>query len=215
MNLKQHITVKSRLFLGIGMIVFGVLFPRFASCITLKAGVDYDIVKPSSLSMHTNTKTEIVEFFSFSCIHCAHLEPLLDSWVTANKDKVILDKIQVVWQNNFVEYGKLNATIQSLQLGDQLNQKVFNAVLVQKRDLQNMDQLKQFLIQNHVNLDTFMQSYNSFTVAARAKEYETLTKDYNILATPTFIVDGKYMTKPATPERLLQVLQALVNQAKR
>ena len=60
-----------------------------------------------------------------------------------------------------------------------------------------------------------MATYNSFTVSTKPQEYAQYTMAYNITGTPTFIVGGKYVTSPAQPEKLIKVIQALVDKVKK
>ena len=111
-----------------------------------------------------------------------------------------------------VGYAKLNATIEALNL-QKIDEAVFDAVMNQRKDLQDETQLKAFLTTQKIDVNKFMAVYNSFAIDAKAKEYANLTKKYNIMGTPTIIVNNSYMLTPAQPPRLLEVTQALVDKS--
>jgi thiol:disulfide interchange protein DsbA len=77
--------------------------------------------------------------------------------------------------------------------------------------------LQAFLNANKKIVDPskFMATYNSFAISTKPQEYAQYTQAYNITGTPTFVVANKYMTKPAQPAQLIQVIQALVDKAKK
>lgn len=193
-----------------------ILTNSYAADIPLKLGTDYTVVSNTTKQLPTTPgKVNVTEFFSYACIHCALLEPDLDQWYATNKN-VQLNRVQVVWENNFIGYAKINATSQMLNLGTKFNQAVFNATMNQRQNLENPAELQKFLNANKalVNPQKFMATYNSFAVSTKPQEYAQLTQAYNINGTPTFIVGNKYATQPAQPARLIQVVQALVNKVK-
>ncbi len=190
--------------------------PVFAANIKITQGVDYTVITPPAKAIPIQGKNiNVTEFYSYACIHCSLLEPKLDAWYKTAKD-VDLNRIQVVWDGHFTGYAKINATAQSMNLGTAFNQAVFNATMNQRQNLEDPKQLQAFLSSNSKLVDPkkFMDVYNSFAVSSKPSEYAQYTKAYNITGTPTFIVAGKYATTPAQPEKLIQVIQALVDQAR-
>lgn len=188
----------------------------FAKDIAIKEGTDYTVISGVSKPLPTTPgKVNVTEFYSYACIHCSLLEPDLDQWYASSKN-VQLNRIQVVWENNFTGYAKINATSQLLNLGTKFSQAVFNATMQQRQNLENPAQLQSFLNTNKSLVDPkkFMATYNSFAVSTKPQEYAQYTQAYNITGTPTFVIGNKYVTQPAQPAQLIQVVQALVNKVK-
>lgn len=193
-----------------------VMTSAFAKDIQIKQGTDYTLVSGVTKPLPaTPGKVNVTEFYSYACIHCSILEPTLDKWYAGTKN-VQLNRIQVVWENNFKGYAKINATAQALNLGTKFNQQVFNATMTQRKNLEDPTQLQSFLEVNKAIVDPkkFMATYNSFTISTKPQEYAQYTQAYNVTGTPTFIVGNKYATTPAQPAQLIQVIQALVDKVK-
>ena len=193
-----------------------VMTSAFAKDIQIKQGTDYTLVSGVTKPLPaTPGKVNVTEFYSYACIHCSILEPTLDKWYAGTKN-VQLNRIQVVWENNFKGYAKINATAQALNLGTKFNQQVFNATMTQRKNLEDPTQLQSFLEANKAIVDPkkFMATYNSFTISTKPQEYAQYTQAYNVTGTPTFIVGNKYATTPAQPAQLIQVIQALVDKVK-
>lgn len=193
-----------------------IITPVFAKDIPVTAGTDYTVISGVNKPLPQKPgKVNVTEFYSYACIHCAILEPTLDQWLKGTKN-VDFNRIQVVWENNFTGYAKINATVQMLNLGTDFNQQVFNATMKERKDLQDPAQLKAFLNANKklVDPNKFMATYNSFSISTKPQEYSQYTNAYNITGTPTFVIGNKYMTMPAQPEKLIQVVQALVDKVK-
>jgi thiol:disulfide interchange protein DsbA len=189
----------------------------FAADIAITQGTDYTVIPAVTKPLPQKAgSVTVTEFFSYACIHCSILEPTLDQWINSVKN-VNLNRIQVVWDGNFTGYAKINATVQMLNLSSAFNQQVFKATMQQHQDLQDPTQLKAFLAANKnlVDPNKFMATYNSFSVSSKPQEYAQFTTAYNITGTPTFVVGNKYMTQPAQPQKLIQVIQALVDKVKK
>lgn len=174
-------------------------------------GVDYTIATNPVPSTVPAGKIDIKEFFSFTCIHCKDVEPLVEASITNNK-KVSLERIQVPWDPKTTELAKLNATYQMLNL-ERLYTPTFNAIFA-GQDLTDPKVLTAFLKQNKVNVKSFMNTYNSFDISTAAGRYKNLMTAYKVEGTPTFVVANKYILKPAQPARIIEVLQYLIKQQK-
>ena len=193
-----------------GVLVSILMVNSFAAT-KIVEGKDYTVI--STQQNTTSSKVNVLEFFSFGCVHCATLEPLLETWQASPAAKnVTLQKIQVVWEGNFVGLAKLNATLEAMNL-QRIDEAVFNAVMNQHQDLQDLKQLEIFLKAQKIDVAKFMAVYNSFAIDAKTKEYANLTKKYNISGTPTVIVDNRYQLTPAQPPRIMEVMQALVEKS--
>lgn len=197
----------------LGLVGFLMVTSSFAVS-TIKEGVDYTVIPSVAKPTAKPKKVNVKEFFSFTCIHCKDVEPLIDNYVASNKN-IELDKIHVIWGNDqsMVADAKLNATVQLLQL-NKLYVPIFNAIFSGQK-FNDMDTLKKFLASNGLNKDQiskFMDAYNSFDVSSTIGRYKTMTADpvYDLKGTPTFIVADKYIVSPAQPPRLIEVIKELV-----
>lgn len=197
------------------MVFFGSLIISHAfAAQPVVEGADYTVITtPVPATPEPKGKVNVKEFFSFTCIHCKDIEPMVDSTLVPNK-KIDMKRIQVAWDPTTSNYAKLNITIEMMNLS-KLYTPAFTATFAHQ-DLNDPATLKTFLTQNGLNkdqVDKFMSTYNSFTVTAKVGENKNLMTTYNISGTPTFIVADKYMVKPALPARLIEVVQYLVNKS--
>ena len=174
----------------------------------ITVGVDYTIINNKSTII--NKQSKLTEFFSFNCVHCQTMDAMLTE---KHLPHIQIEKIQVAWSGNdvFLNFAKINATLSILKLNHGRDM-FFNAVINDKIAINNVDNIKQILIKNHIKTELIKQffiAFNSFEVDTMINQYKILTKQYNIIATPTFIVNDKYLLKPATPKRTIEVIQFL------
>jgi thiol:disulfide interchange protein DsbA len=184
---------------------------------SLVEGKDYTILNVAvAKTSEPKGKINVKEFFSYTCIHCKEVEPLVEKSIVPNKN-IDFNKIQVVWndQAEITGFAKLSATVGELGLS-RLNAPIFEAIFA-NQNLNDPAILKTFLQKNGLkpkDVDNFMATYNSFAIAGKVGEYKNLTKGYSISGTPTFIIADKYVASPALPERLVVVVDALIDKAK-
>ena len=186
--------------------------------LSIKEGVDYDVLTTSvNKTAEPKGKVNVKEIFSFVCVHCRDLEPLLEKATQGNKS-IDLQKIHAVWDgadDTIYKFAKLSATFEVLKLNN-LYVPAFTAIF-NRENLTDKQVLANFLQNNHLSAKQqteFMQALNSFSVDAMVKQYGELTNRYNISGTPTFIIADKYEVRPAQPQRLIEVVNALVAKVK-
>ena len=172
-------------------------------------GRDYTVLpipQPSKVA----GKVEVIEFFSYACIHCYNLEPALEAWQKKLPTNVAFSREQVVWNKPMEGFARLFATMNATKTVAKLHPAAFDAVAKQKINLSDKDELAKWLPKQGVNIATFMQAYKSFGVNAQVARASKMTRDYAVQGTPSIVVGGKYAVQPAEPARLLQVVNELV-----
>ncbi|MBT7539556.1 MAG: hypothetical protein HN683_09475, partial [Gammaproteobacteria bacterium] len=59
-------------------------------------------------------KEEVMEFFSYGCVHCFNFDPEIEDWVQANADTVKFIRTPVLGSNLWRLYGQTYFTMQEL-----------------------------------------------------------------------------------------------------
>lgn len=187
-----------------------LLFSSAAAQAALVEGRDYvKLSKPQPSA--AAGKVEVIEFFSYTCIHCYNLEPSLEAWSKKLPANVQFRREQIVWNKPMEGFARLFAAANLTKTADKLHRPAFEAVVKQKINLADEAVLKTWLEkQPGINVNAFMQSYKSFGINAKVAQATKMTRDYEVQGTPAIVVGGKYMAQPAEPARLLQVVDELV-----
>lgn len=175
----------------------------------LQEGRDYTVLaKPQPTS--TAGKVEVIEFFSYTCIHCYNLDPALEAWQKKLPANVAFRREQIVWNKQMEGFARLFATYNATKTLEKLHHPTFEAVMKKQINLSDEAKLQQWLPSQGVNVATFMPVYKSFGVNAQVARATKMTRDYAVQGTPSIVVGGKYVVQPAEPARLLQVVDELV-----
>ena len=170
-------------------------------------GTDY-IVRSNEIKPVQSDKIEVTEFFSYFCIHCQHLEPIIEQQSKRFASDTVLRQEHVVWQPAHQTLARLAAAVKSTGLSRQANQAIFKAlmdgVVTDETSLKNW-------IQQQPYGSRLLAAYNSPQSAAAAQTMQQQTVTYNITKTPTMVVGGKY---ELTNSQNMAVLQELIEKVR-
>lgn len=180
----------------------------------IQPGRDYVELRAPQPSSAPAGKVEVIEFFSYTCIHCYRLEPAVESWAAKLPAHVSFRREQIVWSKEMEPLARLFATQRQMGLLDKLHKPVFDAMMRDKQNLADEKLLTPFLKAQGVDVNAFLQTSKSFGMASQVSRAAKMTRDYQVEGTPTFVVAGRYATMAAEPSRLLQVVDELIAKAK-
>jgi thiol:disulfide interchange protein DsbA len=72
-----------------------------------------------------------------------------------------------------------------------------------------------FLAKHGVDRKKFGDVYNSFSMQSKVVRAKQMGQTYGIRGTPTLIVDGKYLISGFQPDETMQVLNAVIDKARK
>jgi thiol:disulfide interchange protein DsbA len=162
-------------------------------------------------------KIDVVEFFSYACPHCNDFEPLLEQWLKHLPPDVHFHRIPVSFLFNAENFQKLYYTMETLNLVDQLQQKVFDSVHKEGQRLLTPADIQAFVQRNGVDGAKFMAVFNSFSIPGKVRQAGQQMQAYKVDSIPTIAVQGRFKTGPSEAgglEQILQVTNALIAQAR-
>ncbi len=176
-------------------------------------GTDFALITPPQPPITTG-KVEVIEFFSYGCPHCSHLQPLLNEWKTKLPANAVLVKVPVSFGRR--EWGQLVRAYYTLEAsGDlkRLDDKLFTAIHEEGKQLFDVDALAGWAAQNGVDANKFRTLFNSPEVTPEGDHAEQLSRDYKINGVPTMTVAGKYRALGKDYPDMLRITRELVDQA--
>lgn len=198
----------------------------FASPTDPKNGAEYTTLAAPQPTQAVGKKIEVIEFFAYHCPACYAMEPHVAEWVKKHKDDVTFKRIAFPFKGPTDPEAHLWVTLDAMGKADELHSKVFNANHVEHAHLNADDVILDWIDKKSgLNKAKFLEYWNSFGVLTKLKRLPQMTANYKIDSTPTFAVDGKYMTNPGQvgtanpglenklPEAFKTTLDALVAKA--
>lgn len=177
---------------------------------------DYTVLR-TPVPVETGGKIEVLEFFQYSCPHCASFEPYLAAWKKKLPSDVEYKRIPIAWDNSTMPHVRIYYTLEALGKLPELHEKVFAAIQRNRQPMLNPDAIADFMAANGIDRKQWLDTYNSFSVAARANRAGQIWRAYKVDGTPMMAVNGRFMTAPSmvgTREGTLVVLDYLIQRSR-
>jgi len=144
----------------------------------------------------TPGKIEVLEFFAYTCPHCAAMEPLVEQWEKKIPDDVVLKRVPIAFNAGMKPLQQLYYSLAALERQD-LHPKVFNAIHTEKKRLFDKKSMTEWVVAQGVDKAKFESVFDSFSVTSQVNRANQLAEAYRVEGTPALAVGGKYMTSPA------------------
>lgn len=197
-----------------------IALPFFASLMITGAtaqGGPRDMVRlEPPQPVENDGKVEVLEFFAYGCIHCAHLEPKLAEWVARQPADVKVKRVPAAFAVRGLDSIPLFYTLEAMGLQEKLQQKIFDAVNVENVLLGNAATLNKWLEKQGVDPKKYEEMQKSFSVQNKINRARRMTTDYKITATPMMVVNGRYLLEQGSggAENMFANIDLLVAQAR-
>ena len=197
--------------------------PALAQAAPFKEGKDYvKLAKPVaavSTAGASAGKVEVLEFFWYSCSHCNEFEPVLAAWMKSTAPKnTSVQRVPVAFNASFAAQQKLYYTLEGMGKVDELHQRVFRAIHVERQNLSKEDGIFAWVgKQPGMDMVKFKEVYNSFSVASQVRRATQLQEAYGVEGVPSMGVAGRYYTDgthAGSMPAVLNVVNYLVNNPK-
>ena len=175
----------------------------------LREGSDYRrLGKPAPVDTGPG-QIEVLEFFSYSCIHCYRFEPLMTAWARRQPKEIVVRRVPVGFSPAFEPLQRLYYTLEALgRLGD-LHERVFKAVHEEHERFNSLEAAATWAAKHGVDRAVFTQTWQSFGVGGKVKRALQLQDAYEVDATPSLGIAGRFLV-PGQAERTLVVADALI-----
>lgn len=180
--------------LAVSALAATALFAPLSHAQAPQGGQAYQVVNPAIPSDHPG-KIEVMEFFAYTCPHCAAMEPTVEAWAKSAPADVVLVQVPVLFNAAMKPLQQLYYTLQALGRQD-LHSKVFTAIHQEHKQLFTKSAMADWAASQGVDRKKFEETFDSFSVATQSERAAQLAKQANIDGTPSFLVGGKYLTSP-------------------
>ena len=137
-------------------------------------------------------KVEVVEVFSYACIHCAEFSTYVDELRKSLPAGVEFKFVPAPFNDAWVPFARGYYAAKKLGLVEQTHDAMFNAKFKDQYPINSMDEIADFYAKHGANRAEFLKIANSPEVDAQIKKDLALIQSWGVDGTPTIVVDGKY-----------------------
>ena len=187
------------------------------AAVELKEGANYKVLQPAQPTNVAPGKVEVVEVFWYACGHCYLLEPKLDAWNRSGRPaNAQLVRLPATWNSLLKTHARLFYTAELLNKPN-LHSEIFREINLKGNRLDTPQSIEAFFTSSGISKADFQKAFASFAVDSKIMKAEDLNRRYRVTATPTVVVNGKYVTDvgmAGSEDKLFQVINALVAKEK-
>lgn len=155
-------------------------------------GNEYVTLPTPYQRVSSSGKVEVVEVFSYGCIHCAEFSPYVDDLRKSLPAGVAFKLLPAAFNNEWVPYARAYYAAKQLGVVDRTHDLLFDKKFREQYPINSMDEIADFYATQGVNRDEFLKIANSPEVDAQMKKDLALIQSWGVDGTPTIVVDGKY-----------------------
>ena len=158
-------------------------------------------------------QVEVIEFFSYGCVHCMNFEPTFTAWKKTAPKNVLVRREHVGFQSSFEPLQRIYYALEAVGEVDKLHAKVFEAFQKDRKRLDKPDVLFPWVAEQGIDRAKFEQAYKSFGVASKVRRAVQLQEAYKVEGTPALGIAGRYYTDGSMAggfERMLQITNQLI-----
>ena len=178
-------------------------------------GPAYLAITPAQPTSADEGMIEVVEIFSYGCSHCFRFEPMLDRWLKTKPANVKFVQLPAIFNATLAMYARAFYAAEALGVLDKIHTPFFEAIHLQKRRMNTEAEVAALFAEHGVDQQKFEKAFRSFAVEAKVRRAAELGKRYGVQATPSMVVNGKYITDPGKTngfQGMVNIVNQLVKQ---
>ena len=166
-----------------------------AAPLQLVEGVHYKTLA-NPVTTDTGGKIEVLEAFSYGCVHCFNFEPALRAWKAHLPADVQMTYLPATFNSNFELYARGFYAAKALGIAESTHEKVFDTVWKSGMAVQDTGQLINLYVRLGADRAKFTDALASLGVQAAISAAGVKAERLKLEGTPTLYVDGKYQVLP-------------------
>lgn len=189
--LKRMTRLRAILLLG-GLLLASACTAQSSAPAPYTEGNEY-VTLPAPHQRYSNTgKVEVVEVFSYGCIHCAHFAPVAEQLRKELPAGVEFKLVPAPFNAEWLPYARAYYAARQLGVVERTHLQLFKEKFGEHYPISSMDELADFYARQGVKRDEFLRIATSPEATAKLKSDLALLQQWQVDGTPTIVVNGKY-----------------------
>ena len=161
------------------------------------AGTDYVEITGGQPYAPSMGKIEVVEVFGYTCPHCAHFEPLFESWTAKQPADVKVVPLAAPFGGYWEPYARAFYAAEALGVLQQSHAAMFRAIHVDRSmpappTVASNEEIAAFYAKYGADPKKFASTMDSFAVNAKLKRVAQFLTRSGVESTPDLVINGKY-----------------------
>lgn len=197
--------------LALIVIGYGLVYSTGATQDGFVAGEHYQVIEGAE-RRRPGAKVQVVEYFSYACIHCKNFDPLIHEWLETKPENVEFSRVPVTFSPQWVLLAQTYYTLVALDILDENHDRIFRRIHNTRRMFANADEVAEFIDGNGATAAQFLEAWNGPEVRRMLREGEARQRRVVINAVPALTVDGAYLVTMDVGRKVaLEVVDYLIS----
>jgi thiol:disulfide interchange protein DsbA len=182
---------------GVGLLAalvigYGLLYTTGATQDGFVAGEHYEVIETAE-RRRPGSNVDVVEYFSYACVHCKNFDPLISEWLTTKPDNVDFKRVPVTFSPQWILLAQTYYTLVALDILEENHDRIFRRIHNARRMFDGPEDVAEFIDGNGATTEAFLEAWNGAEVRRMLREGEVLQREVVIAAVPTLVVNGSYL----------------------
>ena len=177
------------------------------------AGQHYRVLNPAQPTSTVPGKVEVVDVFWYGCGGCYLMAPYMKTWEKSKPEAAEYVRLPAPLNPGWQPEARLYFATKALGIEDQTHAAIFNAYHVERKPINTLDLMVDFLAGYDISEADARAALTSFSVDAEMRAAEVRARRYQLSFVPAVVVNGKYVIsvdQAGGPEEVLNVINHLV-----
>ena len=177
-------------------------------------GEDYTLLD-TPLTNQQRDSIEVIEYFSYRCIHCKNFEPFLEDWLVEIPENVNFARQHVVFSTSDELFARTHLALQQSPNYSSLHNRLFSAVHDRQKQFTDIEDITSYLEDYDLDPNEFNRSFTSTRTDRRLTNNRSRQARSQLTATPSLLISGKYLISMNNGQpRALEVASELIEREK-
>ena len=177
-------------------------------------GEDYTLLD-TPLTNQQRDSIEVIEYFSYRCIHCKNFEPFLEDWLVEIPENVNFARQHVVFSTSDELFARTHLALQQSPNYSSLHNRLFSAVHDRQKQFTDLEAITSYLEDYDLDPNEFNRSFTSTRTDRRLTNNRSRQARSQLTATPSLLISGKYLISMNNGQpRALEVASELIEREK-
>lgn len=139
-------------------------------------------------------RLEVIEFFMYSCVHCAAFNKESEAWSKNLPKNIVFTRMPVAFSDSKLPHSRMYFALKAMGKQDELHHEIFSAIHDENKNLLVPGEQADYLAQFGVDRAKYLENYKSFAVQAATQRAAALFRQHELNEVPAISVDGRYVT---------------------
>jgi protein dithiol oxidoreductase (disulfide-forming) len=202
---------------GAAKVLLGLVL--VATCLAVRAQAvspkDFQTLDPPQ-PVYSAGRIEVIEFFYYGCPVCYESQPHIARWLQKAGSGVALHRVPVAFTEASESFARTFYALGAMNQIGRLHWPIYETHHFDGKELNEEKNVTAWVAANGVDRERFVEVWHSAKVLAQVESAKKALDTYGIKTTPTFVIDGKYLTSAriaGSVPHMMQTVDYLVERA--